>query len=563
MSSITQQIRDGAMTVRRIADAVRETKVGADIPYRWMQIVDGRIDRLRDIGFWTRVAELPDYRATRCQKRYFPIATVGPENKELKQIAETVHASHYGNADRVNAHYANYGEFKELTNMQAIPVRDPATPVNFDEDEFRACVEVYSLAEMPERVARAVYILCTAYDYCHLIYTNSYVIAQVEALLGGPHRDLILNGLRYANMILAHEEEVTRTVQTDLSMSQRFVFTLTQLKNVTWLPLVAPLDLDINPLITLCPYGESIYNRLALYVAGTRSIASHDEIRTRIRVLTGAAFDGIDDKWNWTTDEKGVRTRRDYVVLCGSSITQVAGNTPLGDFKECSELYYSKSDFDVLIAQPSYKKFIEDAVAVIGDIDRNLGGGGSYDVTRCVSGMRISFTHPRLPRSFEIFRSPKTPLKLVSQFHVPVVKAYWNFQDLIMCRSFVVSMLTGVCESFDWFSNNKNAVFIILKNAQRGYATHLNVRELLTVEKLFASEEKVWGYYPIAKMSLITGVHDRRFIFFRTDGEPLGLRYGQDRQAVDFTLTSAAHAPAIPIEVHKLGSGDYWHVASP
>jgi hypothetical protein len=205
--------------------------------------------------------------------------------------------------------------------------------------------------------------------------------------------------------------------------------------------------------------------------------------------------------------------------------------------------------------------------------DNNLGSEGVMKPVIAQSGVRFGYSHPKLSRTIEIFRSPQDMIKLVSMFHVPAVKTLWVFDDLIMLRSYMVTMLTGVCESFDWFSNNKNPMDIMLKNAQRGYATYHNDKELRALELYMTSPaNKVWGYDMISNRKLFTGIYSKDHIFFRVDQYPLGLRYGKPIIPVDQPLVTS-HEPygGVPVLKHKgdtikfwnEGSGNQWYVSPP
>jgi hypothetical protein len=576
---ITNLIRSKKIGVCELLTKFRELKIGSNIPRGWVVFLEQKIDALYKSEFWHGLSAAPEFRTLKYSRRFFPPSNGSSEEtkEEYKTITKEVKKKQYPDMI-VGDKPANYvkANITEISNYGSMLVREPGAPDNLDRAELAAMIDIFTEAELPDLLAKLAYYLSINYDTCHLIYTDSITIDLVTKLLNGTYRDIILAGLRYANMLLAHEEEVIRDHFEAMPTSQRFLLTLDQIHRVTWLPLVAGLSLDIHPLITICGFGSSIYNRVVFHLDGKRSLPTTIEFARRINEITNNAFTGINEKWNYTIVE-GKRVRRNYVSLCGSAMTLAGGDNVLGDYKKRGSLYYGDSDYDIVIAEPLYKEFFRIVPLIAADIAHNLNETETdeWKLAHIVSdsGIRFIFTHVRLSRHIEIFRTPRDPIKLVSMFHMPSVKALWTFEDLIMCRSYIVAMLTGVCETFDWFSTNKIPMDITLKNAQRGYGTYHNDKEIETLEKYFQlPREHAWSYRMLAKRSLMTGQFSYKHQFFRIDQLPLGIRSGQPlipgSEVVEMASSSRPEALSLthnekPISFWKEKSGAQWHINPP
>ena len=142
-----------------------------------------------------------------------------------------------------------------------------------------------------------------------------------------------------------------------------------------------------------------------------------------------------------------------------------------------------------------------------------------------------------------------------------------------MSHGFMVAMLTGVCESYDWFINKQNPMWVPLKNAQRGYSTYHNPQELEAISQLFGlPTDHQWSYPTLAKGSRLTGVHTRSNPFFRVDVLPKGCRAGQPAipPLVDDSHEPLSTAEAVslrhgglPVRFWREGSGSQWYIAEP
>jgi hypothetical protein len=80
---------------------------------------------------------------------------------------------------------------------------------------------------------------------------------------------------------------------------------------------------------------------------------------------------------------------------------------------------------------------------------------------------------------------------MVKKFHVHAVKMFYD-NDITMFRSCIACLLSGVGETYKWFSCNKVAADVLLKYAQRGMSIILNDRERTALSNYIVKEER-WG----------------------------------------------------------------------
>lgn len=567
MRDVSQALKSGEMTIPKLCGTITELKVGTLIPRDWIQFLDGWISRLDSQAFWTEMSVVPDYRSLKYSRRFFPTGTQGvteEQRKDWKELTQKVLKGEYPDMDdkkiRHSNHKKNGKDMGDITNFGVAPPREAGKPVDLDMKELQLVTDALIETEQADMLAKLVYLISINYDTCHMPYENKLVIKLVDKLLNSPKwRSIILTGLWYGSVIMAHEEELAREGYVNIDESHRFVFTLNKLRDVTWLRELN-VELEHNPLISVLRVSP-IASAMVFHLNGKRAMATTEEIEQRINTLTCGALRGIE--------------RFENVALVGSTLTECVGELPLGDWKARSDLYYAGGDIDIAVSESKSKTFVDQVGEMMDIMSKNLGSRVIYKTVPGASGVRFHVSHPRLHRHFEIFRTNWSHLKLVAGFHVPCVKAYWNFRDLVMTRSFLTSMLTGVCESFDWFSSNKIPLDIILKNAQRGYSVVLNGKELVCIGEYLGKQEGVWAYPQFATRRTMTGEFIADHPFFRVDVIPKGVRAGMPiigGQKMSDAPINVRNTYTVPIELTfggkpiirtREGTGGHLHINPP
>jgi hypothetical protein len=84
-----------------------------------------------------------------------------------------------------------------------------------------------------------------------------------------------------------------------------------------------------------------------------------------------------------------------------------------------------------------------------------------------------AFRGRRLARSMDVFKTPFVAPRLVTSFHLNLVKCWWDGRELRLLASCVCAALTGINQWYRWFSCNKDPIDVVLKYMRRGYSTLL------------------------------------------------------------------------------------------
>ncbi len=158
--------------------------------------------------------------------------------------------------------------------------------------------------------------------------------------------------------------------------------------------------------------------------------------------------------------------------------------------------YNQLADIDISITTRDTEVFKERAIKLYETIKKNCEHRGAVYIkeVKTISSMKYKIYGPGLPRPIDVFKIPYEPIKMVKKFHMNVVKMYYN-GDLILLRSCVSSLLSGVGENYKWFSCNKVPVDVILKYAQRGISLILNKKERDSISN-YITESDRWSFIP-------------------------------------------------------------------
>jgi hypothetical protein len=126
-------------------------------------------------------------------------------------------------------------------------------------------------------------------------------------------------------------------------------------------------------------------------------------------------------------------------------------------------------------------------------IKENCKHRGDVNITtvKTISSIKYKLHGSGLPRPVDIFRIVYNPIKMVKKFHLHCVKMFYNGK-ITMFRSCVSSLLTGINESYKWFTCNKVPVDVIFKYAQRGSTLILNKNERDVICKFISNNDR-WG----------------------------------------------------------------------
>ena len=130
----------------------------------------------------------------------------------------------------------------------------------------------------------------------------------------------------------------------------------------------------------------------------------------------------------------------------------------------------STNDFDKILEDDEIEEFSPDSEDEYKEFDDNLGINISFKV-------KISSTH--IQRELELFSIFGDDFfSLVSKFHMPVVRSYYDGNNVYLTPSCISAHLTYMNLDYKYFAGSKDPIEIILKYRMRGFGTFLNRKEI-------------------------------------------------------------------------------------
>ena len=106
---------------------------------------------------------------------------------------------------------------------------------------------------------------------------------------------------------------------------------------------------------------------------------------------------------------------------------------------------------------------------------------------------KYTISSPHLNHSIEIFMNKTDDhMSLVSQFHLPCVRAFYNGENVYMTPSCVSAHMTLMNIDYKYFAGSKDPIEIINKNRMRGFGTWLNETEIKSLIT-YSSEVDWWN----------------------------------------------------------------------
>lgn len=190
------------------------------------------------------------------------------------------------------------------------------------------------------------------------------------------------------------------------------------------------------------------------------------------------------------------------------------------------------ADIDCSITTESHEEFKRRAIQLYQHIRRAAQSRGLVYITeiRTISSIKYKIHGPGMCRPMDVFRVPYGPEKMVKKFHVQFVRQFYDGQ-LRMFRSCITSLLSGVSDTYRWFSCNKVPIDVILKYAQRGLSTILNTKERYA-SSAFLENDQRWGLAFKSMRMSVTAIYRPVTInhpFFMPDAYNCGIRMGLRR----------------------------------
>lgn len=237
-------------------------------------------------------------------------------------------------------------------------------------------------------------------------------------------------------------------------------------------------------------------------------------------------YDSDDD-----TDEKKHTAIVNNVVIQTKINNVVMKKANMNEHKHVKKVAYNQlADIDVSITTRSNKVFTERAISLYKQIKANCEHRGDVyikEIKTLSMSIKYKIFGSGLSRPIDVFRVPYSPEKMVKKFHMHNVKMFYN-NKVTLFRSCIASLISGVNESYKWFSCNKLPIDVILKYAQRGISVILNKKERDASSKYLLTDPR-WGA-ALQKMQINTtdiyATVNKHHPFFKPDMYKYGIRLG-------------------------------------
>lgn len=565
LRDINTKIKNQEITASYLCTQIKDNDLYEFVPQEWLTYINQTyIMKFESKEFWKKITELDDYLAIKAERRFFPI---NENNKDLKEVANKVFKEAYPDWDdqkeiKSSKHVPR--NVRNITTYSLIPpIPTKEVDTKYDISELKEVLNVLKEFNDKTLYVKLLWFVCINYETCHLPVKDKDIIVHIKGMLkNNEYKELMLQALFYSLHLLRHEESVTY----DITNKNRFVWTVDELRNIAE---YASVELDVNPFITnKIPANGSVYSFMLYYIKGKRNVVSLQEFEHRFNLLTKGRLEPL-RKWTnlHILGSKMLSCLVDNTLLNSSPSLDLESDSLSSAFKPLNisgmssdlpsnitdemvqkrdALYYPlegeralTSDLDIAIQSDTFEEFITQVQTMISDLNKTeIQFQVKEQMT--ISGVRFHIYDPVSKLKLEVFKTPFHPMKLVSSFHMPCVRQYYDFsqRQIYILRSCTTALLTGVCDDYNWFSTNKNPLDVILKYAQRGFSPILTSKELSTILEFVQSDER-WNYNQ-TKVTDMTGSFNYDHPFFRVDAIPKGIRLGLPKHNV-FVSNNSNH----------------------
>ncbi len=337
------------------------------------------------------------------------------------------------------------------------------------------CKQTYLIVKLISRVS-------TSYHCCHYIF-DADVINIINSLKG-----FIFSDIYYTFYMLLSEERIIKDDVCD----RRFIIDL----NVAckWPYCEYESEWWYLPM----PAKKALHSYCPAMIQGKREIVSFDTFKSRLSIFTDGALDDID-------------YRSCNAYLTGSTMLACLAITPLETniigngftLREFFEFMYPSynslvddeqenidnlTDIDIAIICTTLEEFdnyveklYQQFLVKYPDAKKTIVIK-SFD-TDALSGKappkyyKYKISSPFMTREIDAYPVFVTIEQLISKFHFPCVKSWYDGHSVKMFISCLSALLSGINSTYNWFSTSEKHVDLVLKYMGRGYTTCLSCIE--------------------------------------------------------------------------------------
>lgn len=139
----------------------------------------------------------------------------------------------------------------------------------------------------------------------------------------------------------------------------------------------------------------------------------------------------------------------------------------------------SISDIDIAVEATDIYDYCIKCIKLFKQIKQNRSKIGKVYMlitNNNYSYFKFRIQGPGMLRPIELFRVSNS-LVSIKSFHLPVVRMFYNGENVYLYRACVNALMSGVNEGYNWFASNKCPVDTVFKYIQRGYTLLCNKLE--------------------------------------------------------------------------------------
>jgi len=211
---------------------------------------------------------------------------------------------------------------------------------------------------------------------------------------------------------------------------------------------------------------------------------------------------------NWTlkdyTDNVNDFRVRTYLYSFYSKYKQEQNIHLLRIYTDCIDnkfiqeylVHFSIHDFTIYLCDESlydrYNKKETDIILRRSDfVNDQIKEEDNKIIMKIGDSIRFKFYYNKIGRQIEFFKSnSKDFFSLAAHFHLPIVRAYYQGDNVYMTPSCVTAMMTGINIEYKYFAGIRDPVDILNKYNRRGFGIILNTIELEQYKKFNESSDR-------------------------------------------------------------------------
>jgi len=142
-------------------------------------------------------------------------------------------------------------------------------------------------------------------------------------------------------------------------------------------------------------------------------------------------------------------------------------------------------------------------------------------MVKFAEGIKYKIVSKLLQKNIEVFRvKNKDFLSGVSQFHLPCVRGFYNGLNCYLLPSCISALMTFMNGNYKYVAGTKDPIEIILKYANRGFGTYINLNEREHVDKYISNVRQwrnIYGSHNVGNYMTLNDISDMHSVNYRCE----------------------------------------------